>query len=83
VRQQAATAFLARADHVEQRVIHADGQADQEHHRLDAVIERERLADRSEQAEPGDDRGQPKQDRHERRDAGAEREQEHEQCHRH
>ena len=83
VRGHAALALLARADHVEERVVDADGHADQEDDRLDAVVERERLADRPEQAERGDDGGQREQHRHERGDDRAEREQQDEQRHRH
>ena len=68
VRRQAAMPLLARADDVEERVVDADGHPDQEHDRLDAVVEREDLADRAEQAERRDHGGQREQDRHERRD---------------
>ena len=72
-------ALLARADHVEERVVDADGHTDQEDDRLDAVVEREGLADRPEQAESGGDGGQREQHRHERGDDRAEREQQDEQ----
>jgi hypothetical protein len=69
-------AFLARADHVEERVVDSDGHPDQEDDRLHAVVQRERLADEAEQAERRRDRGQREQDRHEGRDDGAEGEEE-------
>ena len=75
-------ALLARADHVEERVVDADGHADQQDDRLDAVVERKRLADRPEQAERRGDRGQREQHRDERRDDRAERKQQDQQRHR-
>ena len=79
VRGQAAAPLLARANDVEERVVDADGHADQHDHGLRRVVEREHLADRSEQAERGGDSCQREQHRNERRDDGAEREQKHEQ----
>jgi hypothetical protein len=48
---KASRPLLARADHVEQRVVQTDRHPDQQHNGLDAGVEREDLADRSEQAE--------------------------------
>ena len=79
VRRQAAMPLFARADHVEERVVDPDGHADQQHHRLDAVVDREDLADRAEQPERRGDRGEREQDRHERGDDRAEREQQDDQ----
>ena len=83
VRGRAALPLLAGADDVEERVVDADGHADQEHDRLDGVVEREGLADRAEQAEGGRDRRQREQHRHERGDDRAEGKEEHEQRHGH
>ena len=58
-RRRAASALLARAHDVEQRVVDADRHPDQQHDGLDAVVEREHLADRTEQAERRDHRGRP------------------------
>ena len=81
VRADAAPPFLARADHVEERVVDAYGHADQQHNGLDAVVERSELADRAEQAERGHHSGQAEEHRHERGDERAEGDQQHEQGH--
>jgi hypothetical protein len=69
--------LLARADHVEERVVHADGHPNQEHDGLDAVIERERLTDQVEQTESRRDCGQCEQDRNRCSDDRTECEQQH------
>ena len=80
---QPALALLARADDVEERVVDADRHPDQQHDGLDAVVEREHLADRSEQPER---RRRPRSLRAatgtSAATSGAEREQQHEQRHR-
>jgi hypothetical protein len=81
VRREAAVALLARADHVEERVVHADGHADQEDDRLDAVVERKSLADEVEQAEGRRDGREREEHGDESRDDRPEREQEDEQGH--
>ena len=78
MRGQAAMTFLARADHIEERVVDAHGHSDQEDDRLHAVVERECLADEPEEYESLDGR-QGEQDRHESRDDGAERKEEDDQ----
>ena len=47
VRGEAAASLLARADHVEERVVDADGHADQDQHDPDGVVDVEQLADRA------------------------------------
>jgi hypothetical protein len=75
----AAAAFGAGADDEEERVVDADGHPDEEHDRLGAVLDREQLAERTEQPEPGNDGAQCEQDRDERRHQRSKGEQEHEQ----
>jgi hypothetical protein len=79
---QAAPSFLACAHDIEQRVVDPDRHPDQQHHGLDAVVERERLADRAEQAKAATTAvtaSATGAGGHE----GSEHEQQHEQRHRH
>jgi hypothetical protein len=82
MRREAAVALLPRADHIEEGVVHAHGHPDQEDDRLDAVVERKRLADEVEQAEGRRDRRQREQDRDRGRDDCPECEEQDEQGHR-
>ena len=82
VRRQTAVTLLARTDHVEEGVVNADRHADQQDDGLHAVVERECLADRAEQAEGGRNGGQRQEHRHECCDDRPEREEQHDQRHR-
>ena len=63
----AGVALLELAPQVEHRVVDADRETDQEHDRIDRALgDREQMAERPEQAERADHRGQPEQ----QRDAG-------------
>jgi hypothetical protein len=78
VRRDPALPLAARSDDVEERVVDSDRHADQDDDDLDAVVEREELADRTEQSERGGHGGECEQNRHERGHDRTEREQEHE-----
>ena len=65
-------ALLALAAQVEQRVVHAHGQADQQDHRGDRLVHRHDLADRADQADGGRHGRDRQQQRHARRDQRAE-----------
>jgi hypothetical protein len=83
MRLDAAVALLARADHVEERVVDPDGHSDQDDDDLHAVVEWEGLADRTEQAEGRRDCGQSKQHGNECGNDRTECEQQHDERHRH
>jgi transposase-like protein len=71
--------LLAFATQVEQRVVDADRQADEQHHRAHGVVHRHELARDRDQAERRHDRGQPEQQRDAGRDERAEGEDEDDQ----
>ncbi len=73
-------ALLELAAQVEHRVVDADGEADQQHDRIDrALRDGKQVAERPEQPQRADDGGQPQQQRDAGRDERAEREQENDQ----
>ena len=59
-------ALLALTPDVEQRVVHADRQADQQHHRAGRRIDVQAVAGQREQAAGGHHRGEREDERHER-----------------
>src|SRR3954453_7979181 len=65
-------ALLTLTLDVEERVVDADGQADQQHDRSDVLIHAEPLARDREQADRRHHAGERDDDRHGRRDEGAE-----------
>ena len=69
-----ACALLALTAQVEHRVVHADGQADQQHDRADRLVHRPDLADRADQADRRGHGGDGEQQRHEGREQRAESE---------
>ena len=71
--------LLAFPLQVEHRVVDADGEADQEHHRVGLVRHRQQVAGQRDQPERREHRRQPEQQRNACRHEGAEREQEDEE----
>ena len=71
----AAAPLLALAADVEQRVVDADGEADQQHQRAGRAAVGRELGDDAEDAHRGGDRGEAEQQRDEGGDERAEREQ--------
>ena len=63
LRALAGVALLHFSSHVEHAVVDADGEADEQHHGRDRLVERDELGDRAEQADRPHDRGQREQQR--------------------
>jgi hypothetical protein len=76
-------ALLAHALEVEERVVHAHGQPDQEDHVADRLVDRSEVADRTNQAEGRGHAGDRKQQRHAGGNQRAERQHQDEQRDRH
>ncbi len=67
--------LLALAPEVEERVVDADGETDQQDHLGDLLVDRDELAGQRDQARRREHRGDREQERQERGDGGAEDEQ--------